>query len=161
MSLPKKPRGDAAPGAQAPHGQDAPVSPTGAARRAKVGTVDSERPATTRGHTPAKLFAVVWKTLVDVIGTPATATLVRRSAQRALSREAELADLVISRNGFDYAYTVPRTWKAARPESLDALRALNEELSALLWELTGPVVIRRLNAIPELRLCGAPFEAPR
>jgi hypothetical protein len=96
----------------------------------------------------ARLFAVVWDTLADVIGTAATATLLRRSARRA-----KLDELTVSREGFNYSYRLPPDWRDERPEPLIALRGLARELGPLLAELTGPVLLRRLASVPDLRRC--------
>jgi hypothetical protein len=113
----------------------------------------SERPDKASSCSAAQLFAVVWDTLADVIGTAATATLLRRSARRA-----QLDGLTVSREGFNYSYRLPADWRDERPESLLALRGLTRELSPQLVELTGPVLLRRLAAVPDLRRCHLFFE---
>jgi hypothetical protein len=101
--------------------------------------------------TAAALFKLVWDAMVDVLGSAATATLVRRSARRAAEGSRELEGLVISRDGFDYAYRLPASWTEPRLEAIGALRVLAAQLSPLLFELTGPVIVRRLSAIPALQ----------
>lgn len=108
--------------------------------------------------TAAALFKLVWETMTDVLGSAATATLMRRSVRRAAERRHDLEGLVVRREGFDYAYKVPAEWQDARPEPVDALRELATELSPLLVELTGPVIVRRLDAIPDLQRCEITFE---
>ena len=103
--------------------------------------------------TAAMLFGVVWESLSDIIGTAATATLLHRSARRAVGRSPDLDGLSISRDGFVYAYRLPTVWNEARPEPIAALRELLRELSPLLVELTGAVILRRLAALPDLRRC--------
>jgi hypothetical protein len=103
--------------------------------------------------TAAHLFGIVWNTLADVIGTPATATLVRRSARRA-----RLDGVSITRDGFNYAYRLPAAWHDDEAEPLTALRALARELAPLLVELTGPVLMRRLAAAPDLERCRVIFQ---
>lgn len=99
----------------------------------------------------ADLFVLMWDTMVDVLGSAATATLLRRSIRRASARHAEVGGLVVSRDGFDYAYEVPASWSQPRPEAIAAVRAIAAELRPLLVELTGPVILRRLSGIPALR----------
>jgi hypothetical protein len=102
----------------------------------------------------AALFAIIWDALADVLGTAAAAALVRRAAGRAARRDAELADLVIVREDLEYRYSVPPTWSRTGQGAPIALRALAAEIGRLLVELTGTVVIRRLEQIPELRSSG-------
>lgn len=103
--------------------------------------------------TIAALFTLVWEALADVLGTAATATLLRRAAQRALPRSTELAELSITRKDLEYQYMVPAAWENG-DGTPRALRELMTELAPLLIELTGPIVFRRLERIPELRRRG-------
>jgi hypothetical protein len=107
--------------------------------------------------TPARLFGIVWDTMADVIGTAATATLVRRSAKR-LSDRSHLACVTVTRDGFDYRYSLPEQWQRSEGDALAALRELARELSPLLVELTGPVLVRRLVAHDELQRCRVLFQ---
>jgi len=118
----------------------------------------AEQGSTESACTAAALFKLVWETMTDVLGSAATATLMRRSVRRAAERRRDLEGLVVSREGFDYAYKVPDQWQDARQEPVDALRELATELSPLLVELTGPVIVRRLRAIPDLQRCEITFE---
>ena len=99
----------------------------------------------------AALFTLLWDALADVLGTAATATLLRRAAQRAAPRCPELNEVVISREKLAYRYTLPPAWADGAEGTPLALRELVAELRPLLVELTGPVVVRRLERIPELR----------
>jgi hypothetical protein len=105
----------------------------------------------------AALFAIVWDALAETLGTAAAAAIVRRSASRARTESAELVELVITREDLEYRYTVPRAWSQA--SGLIGLRTLVAELGKLLLELTGNVVIRRLEQIPELRASGLVWRA--
>jgi hypothetical protein len=116
------------------------------------------RPGQQPGCSAASLFDIAWEAMVDVLGNAATATLFRRSIKRASERTRELEGVMIRRETFEYAYKVPDHWREPRPEDLLALRELAKELAPLLIELTGPVVVRRLNAIHELKRCGIVFE---
>jgi hypothetical protein len=102
----------------------------------------------------AALFAIVWDALAEMMGTAAVATIVRRAAGRAAAEHPELVELSVVRGDLEYHYTLPHAWsqKAERPPV--ALRALVVEVGRLLLELTGTVVIRRLEQIPELRAAG-------
>jgi hypothetical protein len=108
--------------------------------------------------TADRLFALVWETMADVLGSAATATLVRRSVKRAATRRLDLDQVRISRNGFDYSYALPDAWRNSHPEAVVSLRELARELTPLLVELTGSVIVRRLAAVPELHRCEVFFE---
>ena len=120
----------------------------------KVADHDFDRlPGTARDEasgTPSEIFDVLWGTLVELLGSPATATLLRRSAKRRLGDFPELVELAITRKDFEYTYAVPADWKYANERSNAALQALVQDLCCLLLELTGPVVLHRLKALPQL-----------
>jgi hypothetical protein len=97
------------------------------------------------------LFTLLWESLADVLGTAATATLLRRAARRAAPRSPELTELAIVRDNLEYTYTLPSAWKEREEGTLLALRELVGELRPLLVEMTGQVVVRHLEKIPELR----------
>lgn len=99
----------------------------------------------------AGLFKVLWDSLADLLGTAATATLLRRAARRAALRDPELAELAIVRESLEYRYTLPSTWNDRTGGGLRALHHLVGELLPLLEELTGRVAVRRLAQIPEFR----------
>ena len=103
------------------------------------------------------LFAIVWDALAETLGTAAAAAIVRRSAARARTASAELVELVIARENLEYRYTLPRAW--SQESGSIGLRALVAEIGKLLLELTGNVVIRRLEQIPELRAGGLVWRA--
>ena len=103
--------------------------------------------------TASETFDVLWGTLVELLGSPATATLLRRSARRRLGDFPELLELAITRQGFDYTYAVPADWKHANERSKAALQALVQDLCCLLLELTGTVVLRRLKTSSRLAKC--------
>ena len=100
--------------------------------------------------TPSEIFKVLWGALVEILGSPATATLLRRSAKRRLGDFPELGELAISRKRFEYAYVVPEDWKHTNERSNAGLQALVQDLCSLLLELTGPVVVHRLKALSQL-----------
>jgi hypothetical protein len=104
--------------------------------------------------TAAALFAVLWNLLAEVLGTAATAAIVRRAAQRAAPGNADLADLVIVRDDLQYRYTLPGAWSQPAERGKVPLRALAAEIGRLLLDLTGTVVIRLLEQNPELRAGG-------
>jgi hypothetical protein len=102
----------------------------------------------------AAVFAIVWDALADVLGTAAVATIVRRAVRRAALETPELLELVIVREDFEYRYTLPGAWSQATDPGCIDLRVLVAEIARLLVELTGTVVISRLEQIPELRAFG-------
>ena len=97
--------------------------------------------------TSEKRFALLWDDMVDLLGSSATATLLRRAAKHVASQQPTLRELVIHKPAFDYEYTVPPAWKN---DGRDTLALLVRALVPLLRELTGPIVIQRLRSIPEL-----------
>jgi hypothetical protein len=99
--------------------------------------------------TTAELFALLWDELVDVLGSSATATLLRRAAKHGIRRHPNLDQLVIHRPAFEYEYVVPKQWTNG-PDGRDALAVLVQTLVPILEELTGPIVIQRLRSRPEL-----------
>jgi hypothetical protein len=107
----------------------------------------------------AALFAIVWDALADVLGTAAVAAIVRRAAGRAAAESPELGELVIFREDLEYRYTLPHAWSQTAERQPLALRVLVAEIGRLLVELTGTVVIRRLEQIPELRARGLVWRA--
>jgi hypothetical protein len=110
------------------------------------------------GASAAELFDLLWDTLADVLGTAATATLVRRSLDRAASRIAAHEPIVVVRAGADYTYRLPEAWRqAGNDEAVDGLRILAAELRILLVELTGPVVVTRLGQVAAFRKWGINF----
>ena len=108
--------------------------------------------------TAAELFDALWATLADGIGPTATATLLQRSIKRAGVRHVGNVP-VIRRDNFTYVYTVPASWHAGGAAPLDGLRRIAAELVPLLTELTGHVIVRRLNEVPGLKRCGVLREA--
>jgi len=123
----------------------------------KVADHDFDRfPGTARDEAsgaPSEIFDVLWGALVELLGSPATATLLRRSARRRLGDFPELVELAITRKDFEYTYAVPADWKHANERSNAALQALVQDLCCLLLELTGPVVLHRLKTSAQLAKC--------
>jgi hypothetical protein len=112
---------------------------------------------------PAALFELLWDSLADILGTAATAAILRRAARSAAQRSPDLVDLTIAKDGLDYRFTVPRSWQDPVEGLPAGLDELVRELRPLLVELTGAIVVRRLEQIPELRQRGtiSPKEEPR
>ena len=111
----------------------------------------------------AELFDLLWESLADVLGTAATATLVRRALKQVASQTSGSEPVIVTRNGLEYEYRVPETWKQpGNEEAIGALRAVAAELRVLLVELTGTVVVARLGRLAAFRKSGIDFvdEAP-
>src|SRR3954451_9806746 len=108
----------------------------------------------------AALFTLLWDALADLLGTAATATLLKRAARRAADRSPQLAGLVIQRQGLTHGYACPDSWSNASRDGHRALQDLIAELRPLLVEMTGQVVIRHLEQVAELRERGL-FLAPQ
>jgi hypothetical protein len=110
------------------------------------------------GTSAAELFDLLWGTLGDILGTAATATLLRRSIKQAAAHTAWSEPVVVARNGLDYTYRLPEAWKqVGNDEAVDELRIVAAELKRLLIELTGPVVVARLGHLAPLRKWGIDF----
>jgi hypothetical protein len=99
----------------------------------------------------AALFTLLWDALADLLGTAATAVVLRRAVRRATPRSPELAELSIVREDLGYRYALPSAWNGRDGGSQAALGHLVAELLPLLVELAGPLVVRHLAQIPELR----------
>ena len=99
----------------------------------------------------AALFKLIWDSVAEVLGTTATATLLRRAAQRAMARSPELGEFAIVRTDAGYTYTLPRALVGKLEHTPVALRELVGELRPLLAELTGQIVVRRIDQIPGLQ----------
>ena len=99
----------------------------------------------------AAVFAVLWGALADLLGTAATAMLVRRAAQRGAKRDPALAAIIVARESLEYRYTLPPAWKESLADTDASLRQFFAELVPLLVELTGPVAVRHLAQVPALR----------
>jgi hypothetical protein len=111
----------------------------------------------------AELFDLLWESLADVLGTAATATLLRRAIKAAASKTSWSEPVIVTRNGLEYEYRLPETWKqAGNEEAVGALRVVAAELRVLLVELTGAVVVARLGRLAAFRKSGIDFsdEAP-
>ena len=102
----------------------------------------------------ADLFATLWDTLADMLGTGATAVLLRRAVRQAADEDPSLKDLVIRREGLEYNFSVPTSWRNGREDGLLGLRRVVRALRPILTELTGHVVLRRLERLELLRLYG-------
>jgi hypothetical protein len=100
------------------------------------------------------LFELLWENIADVLGAAATAALVRRSAKHVAERTPGSEGVTITRDGFTYRYVVPARWNERAGEPVAGLRALVHELVPLLVELTGPVVVRRIESLAEFQRCG-------
>jgi hypothetical protein len=106
------------------------------------------------GLESAALFKLLWQTLSEVLGTAATATILRRACKRAAQRTPILQELSIVKSDLAYSFTTPDAWDRDADASPDGLRVLVEELRPLLIELTGPVLVGRLERIEEFQQRG-------
>ena len=115
-----------------------------------------------RSHQDAKsaaeLFELLWGSLADMLGTAATATLLRRAIKQAAAQTSWSEPVVVIRSGLDYEYRLPEAWQQPGNEkAVGALRVVAAELRVLLVELTGPVVVRRLARLAPFREQGIDF----
>lgn len=98
------------------------------------------------------LFGILWDALSELLGTSATAVLLRRAARRAAADGGALDGLAIERIDEGFGYVVPESFSEASGPPV-ALRALAAHLLPLLRESTGEVAVRHLARVPELRRC--------
>ncbi|MFN0070840.1 MAG: hypothetical protein ACKVVP_05050 [Chloroflexota bacterium] len=109
----------------------------------------------------AHVFDALWMELSDLLGTAATAALLRRSCGRAARKNPSIEPIEIRREGLAYTYQLPDAWRdPAHPRGLQTLKAIVVELCPLLTDLTDQVVIRRLRAAPLLAESGLFSEVP-
>jgi hypothetical protein len=109
--------------------------------------------------TTASLFAILWNALTDLMGSSATATLIRRAAKHAARKRPGVGVLVIHRPLFEYEYILPEVWLDDR-KAHDELSELVNALLPLLAELTGGIALGRLQSIPVLLRSGLVGAAP-
>lgn len=109
------------------------------------------------GETPSALhlFEKLRDALTHVLGSAATAALIRRAAKRAMENAPDptaLEGLEVILEGFDYRYELPPAWHQEGSEA--ALRAfryvVEEHLRPIVLDLTGLVGARLLDPICEL-----------
>ena len=100
------------------------------------------------------IFALLWATLVDLLGSSAAAAVLGRAARRAARGVPGLTGFTIVRVDREYSYLLPSGFGRGGEQD-PQLEALLLELRPLLQELTGNVALRRLGAISELRLWAA------
>ena len=120
-------------------------------RKARVTKNESDDPTT------ASLFGAVWDALTDLMGSSATATLIRRAAKHAASKRPELGVLTIHRPVFEYEYILPERWKDDGHGRAE-LDELMRNLVPLLTELTGSIAVQRLQSISALTRAGVPLD---
>jgi hypothetical protein len=101
----------------------------------------------------AEIFGRLREVLVEVMGTAATATFLRRAVRRARARYPELAALEITKRDLEYEYALPPRWSAGTA-ALPELVGLSSELSQLLVAMTGSIMLRRLRAERDLASAG-------
>lgn len=114
----------------------------------------AEEPGLPEDYSAAALFDLLWENIADVLGAAATAALIRRSAKHVAERMPGSEGVKVTREGFTYRYVLPARWSERTDEPVEDLRALVRELMPLLAELTGPVVVRRIEALAEFQRCG-------
>lgn len=109
-----------------------------------------------RDASAAELFDRLWSALVELVGTPASAALLRRALKRAEARRPGSPLPEVRREHLDYAIALPPAWNdPSRGEAFEDLRRLaREDLEPLFRELTGPVIAARLARFPELVAAG-------
>lgn len=104
------------------------------------------------GGSVREIYGLMHETLSEVIGRTATEALLRRALRRASSKDPELAAL--ARKSAEGG--TPVQWWTDGRHGMRYLRAVMRELWPLLIEITGPVVVARLE-----RRGIAPDGAPR
>jgi len=104
------------------------------------------------GGSAREIYDLLHETLSEVIGRTATEALLSRALRRASSRDPELSSL--ARKSAESG--APVQWWTDGRRGMRYLRAVMLELWPLLIDITGPVVVARLE-----RRGVAPVDAPR
>ena len=92
--------------------------------------------------------------MADIIGPTATAALLQRSLKQAAAAAPELREVVIARDQFVYSYRLPASWSHTAADTTASLKHMVRSLWPLLSDLTGSVIVRRLQQDPLLGRCG-------
>jgi DNA-binding CsgD family transcriptional regulator len=93
------------------------------------------------GGSVREIYGLLHETLSEVIGRTATEALLRRALRRASSGDTELGAL--ARKSAEGG--APVQWWTDERRGMRYLRAVMRELWPLLIEITGPVVVARLE----------------
>jgi DNA-binding CsgD family transcriptional regulator len=93
------------------------------------------------GGSVPEIYGLLHETLSEVIGRTATEALLRRALRRAGSQDPELSALTRKSAEGD----APVQWWTDGRRGMRYLRAVMRELWPLLIEITGPVVVARLE----------------
>jgi hypothetical protein len=101
--------------------------------------------------TAGEVFALLWNAMADILGTGATATLLRRAIRKVAERRPDLKGLTIRKEALKYAFTIPDSWNEPQTTAMDALRDVTQALRPMLAELTGRVVLRQLEKLELLK----------
>jgi hypothetical protein len=89
--------------------------------------------------------------MANILGTGATATLLRRAIRKVAERRPDLKGLTIRKEALKYAFTIPDSWNEPQTTAMDALRDVTQALRPMLAELTGRVVLRQLEKLELLK----------
>jgi hypothetical protein len=89
--------------------------------------------------------------MANILGTGATATLLRRAIRKVAERRPDLKGLTIRKEALKYAFTIPDSWNEPQTTEMDALRDVTQALRPMLAELTGRVVLRQLEKLELLK----------
>lgn len=93
------------------------------------------------GGSVREIYDLLYETLSEVVGRTATEALLRRALQRASSQDPDL-DALARKSGEEGA---PVQWWSDGRRGMTYLRAVMRELWPLLIDITGPVVVARLE----------------
>jgi hypothetical protein len=94
---------------------------------------------------------LLWSRLSALLGTATTSALLRRALAQLSPRGPALAAVHVAREGLNF---VCRLENPLPGDHAAELAALGSSLSAILLELTGPVVLRYLAGFAELDVFG-------
>lgn len=93
------------------------------------------------GGSVREIYGLLHDTLSEVIGRTATEALMRRALRRASSQDPDLGALVRRSAAGD----APTQWWSDERRGMRYLGAVMRELWPLLIEITGPIVVARLE----------------
>src|SRR5687768_10032177 len=109
-------------------------------------------------ETAADHFDLLWLEMSNSLGTAVTATLLRRACKRLQPQFPQLPAITVNRETLTYEYEIPAIWRDSnQAQGIGAFRALASQLGPLLHDLTGSIVINRLNNNQVFKNAGVRF----
>lgn len=100
---------------------------------------------------PSEALRALWTAVAEVIGSAATAVLIRRAIKRAARQYPSLDDLTVELQEFLYQLRIPEHWDAPPDaETAEAIRALIAAFTEIARQLSGEILIRHISRLAVL-----------